>query len=305
MEADGIVADVIAGLASLHDVGLVRDAAEAPFLPPTSAPIVEVGGARYPDVVPCTCGTGIEDMAWEPTLSGAVGDLRIGIRTSSPHADDIVHGLLAPVLDGPLAPDPDAPPKYSIRLVEDEMSGVRPPVISGLFEDQQWMVMSPDHDLLGRWLQHRIAGWRPLAPTEVRLATLGIVGPAGVALVLWSRGGEAAHLRDAADRGLDVALAPVVIDTRPDGGGGPIIGPGGITAAGAPVLGMVVMGSATSRVEGDRALFPLLIGADVRPGDDVEAYADGLDQLARSVPVVEAAPDDISSVAAALVRRRS
>src|SRR5262249_14091127 len=130
-------------------------------------------------------------------------------------------------------------------------------------------------------------------------SALGVVGPHGMSLVPWTRGGDSYYVTHAASNDVEVAPAPVFVDTatataRPGPGQEPV-----------PVTGVVVLGDKTDRFDPDEALRPLLPMVDVRPGDDLEAVADGLDSLAHRVPVVEAAPADAATVATALVRRRS
>jgi hypothetical protein len=299
LEPAGIVDDVVRGLDSLRIAGLVgtSDEVEEGAVPGPPV-IVRDDGRRSPDVVPCTCGTGIEDMPWRPTLSVAMGDVWVGLRVNDAAAEVAARDALAPVVGAAPAADPDAPPKLSLALVDDELSGVRPPARSGLFEDQQWLVMSPDHAWLLRWLTRRVEGWRSIGRTEVRLGALGVVGTQGMSLVPWTRGGDSYYVTNAAINDVEVAPAPVFVDTAtstasPGPGEEPV-----------PLVGVVALGTETRRLDPDDALLPLLSMVDVRPGDDLEAVADGLDAFAHAVPVVEAAPSDAATVATALVRRR-
>jgi hypothetical protein len=296
--ASTIVGDVERGLASLQSVGLVRRASDPDFPAPAVPPVVDgPSSGRYPAVVPCSCGTGIEAMPWAPTFSVAVGDIRVGVRANDGRTDERARAALAAVTDEPIRDDPDAPPKLSLALGDG--AATAPVVRTGLFEDQQWLAMSPDDDWLLRWLVQRVAGWRALGADEVRLGALALVGPQGAALLPYTRGGDNQYVTQSANGDLELHLAPVFVDTKTGS-----LRSRSRSGTATPVVVVLAMGAATKRLDRDDALVPLLSMADVRPGDDLDAVADGLDRLARTVPTIEAAPTDIAAVAAALVRRR-
>ncbi len=267
--------------------GLLRTDEDPPF--PTLATVsLDPGpdGTRYVQPEPCSCGVDLDALEWAGTVAAQVSTVRMGIRFNSDDAGDRIRE----VLDQCLIEDPGAPIAYTVVLLDDGDAGGTTGLRNGFYEGRRFQMGSPDHDGILAALEKRVAAWLPAGPDEVRLGAFGMQGPAGTVLIP-AFGALDKQLSEACEReGFTFIDSPATIDIR------------SMTVAGHSLQGVIWPGPETERLDDRDSLGRLVMLAVLHPDDDTEARVDSLDLLAGKVDCLLTPADQITDVAAAIIR---
>lgn len=284
-----ITGDVTQTISEFRQRGLLRAEGDPPF-PSLQTLGLEPGpdSTSYVVPTPCGCGTDLGALEWPGQFAVQVGPVRMGIRYDS----DATGGRVRELLAHRIVDDGGAPVTYTVVLLSDGQEPPVPTLRSGLYEGRRFQLSPNDHDGILTMLSRRVEAWAPLNPTEVRLSATGVDGPSGTVLAPAGQGLDEKLADLGASAGYELLAPPIVIDTAHR------------TTQGRPVVGMVWPGPETERVDPDDALIRLVGLADLRPGDDVELFVDGLDRLATTVTTLRTGVDQVPDVARALIRSR-
>lgn len=294
VDASEIVDDLLGTVAQYAALGLVS-------LDDEAATAGEPAGEddldpRYVPA-PCSpCQDNIDAYGWGPTVALAAGEKILGVRGHDAATSDLLRARHADrVVD-----DPDAPPNFSVVLIDDADPPEGPHRRSGLYERHLFVSSDLDHDGILELLDRRLRQHDPLPAGRVRLQATALVGDQGAVLLPWQGQHPDPALAAAAERpGWRLVAAPVEL-VATDSSVAVAVDDDAIV----PLVGFVGSAPETTRLTpADAAVAVVglvLPSSDAAAGDELQAVVD----LADRIPVVGTTPDKQGDVATALVRAR-